>query len=267
MQPAPPIVTRTRRGSSRAIVPPYKAFPTIVGTPVSGRVLRATVGKWANSPRHFSFQWYDENTPIPGATHSTYRVTNNDVDHTLDVSVTAANGRGDSRPAPSLATGTAVLPCGRVVSSASALISAVDNGNSPGKATCVRAGTYSVHSLDGHHSTMTTIEAYPGDQLAVLSGSIGLGRIEPPHRGLHHDGRLLHKRRHRRQGRRQPVRELHRLRVAAVRQQRSRRWQHHRRPQPHVQRQADRRIQRRLRRVRLHASWSGLYILFMVLHR
>ena len=62
-----------------------------------------------------------------------------------------------------------------MVSSASALISAVDNGNSPGKATCVRAGTYSVHSLDGHHSTMTTIEAYPGDQRPVLSGSIGLG--------------------------------------------------------------------------------------------
>jgi hypothetical protein len=155
--------------------PARTAFPTIVGTPMSGRVLRATVGKWANAPRHFSFQWYDENTPIPGATHSTYRVTNNDVDHTLDVSVTAANARGTSRPAPSLATGTVVLPCGRVVSSTSALISAVENGNSPGKATCVRAGTYSVHSLNGHQSTMTTIEAYPGDPRPVLSGSIGLG--------------------------------------------------------------------------------------------
>ncbi len=154
--------------------PARKAFPTIVGTPVAGHVLRATVGKWANAPRHFSFQWYDENTPIPGATQSTYRVTNNDVDHTLDVSVIAANARGASRPAPSPATGVAVLPCGLVVSSTSAISAAVNGGNAPGRAICVRTGTYSVGSLSGRHSTMTTVEAYPGDQRPVLAGSVGL---------------------------------------------------------------------------------------------
>ena len=51
-------------------------IPTISGTAAVGQTLTAVTGTWAPVPTSFTYQWYYGGAIIPGATSSTYDVTN-----------------------------------------------------------------------------------------------------------------------------------------------------------------------------------------------
>ena len=62
--------------------------PTISGFAVVGQTLTATAGSWDPSPDTTSFQWLANNSPISGATGSTYVVKQADLRRTISVRVT-----------------------------------------------------------------------------------------------------------------------------------------------------------------------------------
>ena len=194
-------------GSSSS-APVNTAAPAISGTTQPGQVLTATTGSWSNSPSSYSYQWYDERTPISGATGSTYTMTSNDVDHTIGVSVTATNNAGASSPAPSASTGVVVNACDIVDSSASQATTDVQNTANSGKTICLRAGTYSISSLTVHQAAMTTLEAYPGDAQPTLSAPPTLHANNLRIEGFHSRRRLRRRGRHR-QDRRQLLPRRH----------------------------------------------------------
>jgi hypothetical protein len=69
--------------------PPMEAgTPTITGTPEVGSVLTADPGVWIPPNATFTFQWYRDGFPIPGATDSTYTLTEEDAGHEITVIVT-----------------------------------------------------------------------------------------------------------------------------------------------------------------------------------
>jgi YD repeat-containing protein len=76
--------------------------PTLSGEPAVGVTMGVSNGKWSNTPIAYSYQWEDcdatetDCTPIPGATNSTYRVTEGDMTHALVAVVTATNGGGSA---------------------------------------------------------------------------------------------------------------------------------------------------------------------------
>jgi hypothetical protein len=79
------------------VVPPVVA-PVSTGPPVVtgivgvGHTLSCSPGTWSGSPAIFEYLWNRENTPIAGATSSTYLVVLADVGHRLTCGVTASNG-------------------------------------------------------------------------------------------------------------------------------------------------------------------------------
>jgi alpha-tubulin suppressor-like RCC1 family protein len=82
--------------------------------PKVGDTLRASTGSWAGSPSEYTYHWEDcksadtctSNFLAPAT--STYKVTEHDLGDTLRVIVTAINGAGSSKPAPSGETGVVV---------------------------------------------------------------------------------------------------------------------------------------------------------------
>ena len=139
--PWPPVVVVVVVGGG---TPVNSALPSISGTPEPGDTLTATTGSWSASPSGYSYQWYDETTPISGATGSTYTVTSSDIDHTIDVAVTASNASGSSNAAGSNSTGVVVQACDIVASSASAIVSDMQNTANSGKVICAAPGSYNI---------------------------------------------------------------------------------------------------------------------------
>ena len=81
--------------------PTNSAAPTISGTAQVGQTLTAATGTWNSSTTPtFTYQWQRCDTAgnncvaIPGATAQTYTVSNDDVNNTLRVVVTATNSSG-----------------------------------------------------------------------------------------------------------------------------------------------------------------------------
>jgi hypothetical protein len=75
--------------------PSNTAAPTVSGTAQVGQTLTASSGSWSGStPITYTYQWQREGTDIAGATGSTYKPVVADVEHTLDVLVTAHNSAG-----------------------------------------------------------------------------------------------------------------------------------------------------------------------------
>ena len=81
--------------------PTNSSPPTITGTAQVGQTLTANPGTWkSETTPKFSFQWQRCDTAgnncvaVSGATAQTYVVTNDDVNHTLRVAVTATSSSG-----------------------------------------------------------------------------------------------------------------------------------------------------------------------------
>jgi hypothetical protein len=73
-------------------------LPSITGTLKDGQTLTATTGTWNGSPPiHYRYQWIECNSSgsscsnLTGQTSSTYTLVSSDVNHTLEVTVTADN--------------------------------------------------------------------------------------------------------------------------------------------------------------------------------
>jgi hypothetical protein len=93
----------TTTALARSVAAPQNSTaPTISGTAREGSTVTANNGTWTNSPTTFTYQWQrcDSGgascTDITGATTKTYSVATSDVDHTLAVTVTAANADGNT---------------------------------------------------------------------------------------------------------------------------------------------------------------------------
>jgi hypothetical protein len=84
-------------------VPANTAAPAISGTTTVGSTFTATTGAWSGAPTSYAYQWQDCASTgcaaIAGATSSSYVATSADLDHTLRVIVTAANGGGSATAA------------------------------------------------------------------------------------------------------------------------------------------------------------------------
>ena len=68
--------------------------PKISGTVLAGKTLSCSKGSWSHDPTSYKYQWYDDGSPIAGATGATYKVTTLEEGTTLTCSVTAANPGG-----------------------------------------------------------------------------------------------------------------------------------------------------------------------------
>ncbi len=81
-------------------LPQATIMPTVSGTTVRTSVMGATGGVWTNSPRTLAYQWQRCNVAghncqaIPGATQSTYQLTNVDEGSTITIAVSATNTSG-----------------------------------------------------------------------------------------------------------------------------------------------------------------------------
>jgi len=127
----------------------------------SGDVLSASTGSWTNSPTSYSYQWMDEDTVISGATSSTYTLASSDLDHTVDVEITATNGSGTSNVAFSASSGVIVNACNITTANVTTAVGDINSGHS-GQTICLSAGTYAPGTISGNNAAMTTLEAAPG---------------------------------------------------------------------------------------------------------
>ena len=84
------------------------APPTVTGTPQVGLQLSATTGTWSTSAT-YSFQWQDDQGPIPGATDSTFTPSAAQLGRPLQVVVTATRDGYSTEQSTSVAT-AAVQP-------------------------------------------------------------------------------------------------------------------------------------------------------------
>jgi surface antigen len=95
-------ITATRPGyltaldtsaDSAAVIPGDIAStepPTTNGRAVVGHTLNATSGQWSITPEHLTYQWYDDDQPIAGATGASYVLVDTDAGHRVTVQVTAS---------------------------------------------------------------------------------------------------------------------------------------------------------------------------------
>ena len=101
-----------------AVAPVNTSAPVISGAPYVGKTLSASTGGWQNSPTGYTYQWVrcdakgNNCVQISGATMKTYTPTSADVNHTLEVWVTATNSAGTRGPVNSKPTAviTPALP-------------------------------------------------------------------------------------------------------------------------------------------------------------
>jgi pimeloyl-ACP methyl ester carboxylesterase len=89
--------------------------PTITGTPLPGRTITCTDGRWTGTPTQFTYQWYRDGVAIEDATEANYVVQIADEAQTLSCGVTAT-GPGGSATAQSkgvLVAVAATLRCAK----------------------------------------------------------------------------------------------------------------------------------------------------------
>jgi uncharacterized repeat protein (TIGR01451 family) len=72
--------------------------PSISGTPLPGDLLTCHAGAWSGGPTAYTYRWFHDGQPIPGATGSTYTVAVGDATATLTCAVTAIGPGGKSAP-------------------------------------------------------------------------------------------------------------------------------------------------------------------------
>ena len=93
------LATPAHAGTLTNVVP-----PSISGTPEYDATLTADPGQWAPAATTYAFQWLRDGQPIAQATSYTYTAEEDDLGHTLAVTVIADDGAGNSGSATSAAT-------------------------------------------------------------------------------------------------------------------------------------------------------------------
>ncbi len=95
------LVSAAGAESAKNAAPANTSPPTISGTAREGETLTASSGSWSGStPMSFSYQWQRCKSDgggcgkISGGTSQSYKLSREDVGHTIRVSVTAKNGEG-----------------------------------------------------------------------------------------------------------------------------------------------------------------------------
>lgn len=78
--------------------------PTIEGTAQFGSTLTAKAGTWSVHPSEYAYQWRENGSDIPGATHDTYAIPAYLIGNTITVAVTAKRGRLADATAESTST-------------------------------------------------------------------------------------------------------------------------------------------------------------------
>jgi surface antigen len=85
------------------------APPTLAGRAIVGRTLTASAGSWSITPEALTYQWYDDDQPIAGATAPSYTVVDADAGHKITAQVTASATAYNPKTVPSKATGRVVF--------------------------------------------------------------------------------------------------------------------------------------------------------------
>jgi hypothetical protein len=109
------LVGGAAQGASKT-APANTTLPAISGTAMEGQTLTASSGSWSGSPTiTFAYRWQRCNSSGGDCSNRsdkdpTYKLTNNDVGHTMRVSVTATNGDGSAN---AVSNATAVVAKGQ----------------------------------------------------------------------------------------------------------------------------------------------------------
>lgn len=78
--------------------------PTISGTSLPGKTLKAKTAKWGGSPSKYSYQWLRDGKAIKGATKSSYKVIKADQKRKISVKVTGSKKNYKTASATSTST-------------------------------------------------------------------------------------------------------------------------------------------------------------------
>src|SRR5690349_19720633 len=91
--------------AATAAAPTNTCPPTIDGSFVVGKTVKAGNGCWVNSPTSFAYKWLrcttqaaKTCTPISGATAQEYTLADSDLNHSIVLLVTASNSSGTTGP-------------------------------------------------------------------------------------------------------------------------------------------------------------------------
>ena len=122
------------------------APPTVTGSAVFDRVLRADPGTWEPSDVTYAYQWLRDGNPVAGATTRRLRLGLDDLGHRISVLVSATDSSGDSGSAASQET--------RRVARAPL------NNRRPPAVTGTARFTHTVHATTGRWSTRPTRVRY-----------------------------------------------------------------------------------------------------------
>lgn len=101
----------TVRISDTTLLPAVRnlAVPTLSGTPQVGQTLRATSGSWSEPDVTASLEWLRDGTAVPGATSSSYVLTDQDVGAQMAVRATGSKPGFADGVAESVPTGPVTL--------------------------------------------------------------------------------------------------------------------------------------------------------------
>lgn len=119
-----PVSTELIAGES----PFPQTLPTVSGQARIGSVLRASAGRWSQSPSGFKYQWNRAGKAIPGATTATYRPGANDVGQQLSVTVTPVKAGHLVLPMTSAPTAKVAKAAAKVTAKAKKKIKAGKRG-------------------------------------------------------------------------------------------------------------------------------------------
>src|SRR5689334_5771032 len=99
------ILAAAAPAATAATAPTNTCPPTIEGSLVVGKTVKAGNGCWVNSPTSFAYKWLrctteaaKTCTPIAGATAQEYTLADSDLNRSIVLLVTASNSSGTTGP-------------------------------------------------------------------------------------------------------------------------------------------------------------------------
>ena len=94
----------TKTATNKALYGFTSKKPTISGTSLPGKTLKAKTAKWGGSPSKYSYQWLRDGKTIKGATKSSYKIAKADRNRKISVRVTGSKKNYQSASSTSAST-------------------------------------------------------------------------------------------------------------------------------------------------------------------